>query len=217
MIYEIETAKAARPQVLIHNDDCPLRAGICFTHCMHCNPATAGPETSLEPHLSHSISLSRLWTSPCLLPRCLLHLCGERTRSTRGRPRQQQQQQTAAPPRRAVATSRPPSHPCPLTPPLSPTFSELCASSERRRPVLGLRGYSESIARGRCRTAGAGPGAEQQGPTLTQYDQRLADRSLPPPSLSSSRQLAYLPVAVAEPQPLPLPGTGDHPSISRDT
>ena len=72
----------------------------------------------------------------------------------------------------------------PLTPPLSPTFSELCASSSDDDLSWAFEVIAAASPRGPCRTAGAGPGAEQQGPTLTQLRSSTGRTAvLPPPSL----------------------------------
>jgi hypothetical protein len=119
IIYHIKTAKAVSPAIYEHNDDCPLRAGICFTHCMCCNPAPTGPVINhgiLYP-ISYPVPLPDLALSPpATSPPPLIRT------NTIHRRRGLQAAAAAFSPGLILNVSPPPSPP-------SPTFSELCASS----------------------------------------------------------------------------------------
>ena len=117
VIYHIETAKAVRPAFYEHDDDCPLRAGICFTHCMCCNPAPTGPVINhgiLYP-ISLPVPLPELdLAPPAISPPPLL-----RTNTIRPTTRTSGSS--------CCLLTRTLPHTSPSPP--SPTFSELCASS----------------------------------------------------------------------------------------
>ena len=198
VIYQLETAKAVRPEFYEHDDDCPLRAGLCFTHCMCCNPAPTGPVINhgiLYP-ISLPVPLPELRLAPpAMSPPPLV-----RTNTIR--------------PRRGLSAAAAAFSPglCltpPPTPP-SPTLSELCVSSPESVDSLA---WAYDILAQEASPASSHPEKVMAVrrvplPPSPQYDPATGTTVVLPPSPQydpTTGTTAALPMAAIEPVPLHMP------------